>query len=132
MQQSNVNAAPEIPMSSSVPPVTVNTTVPETPPIMPSKPKKNWVMLSLIAVIIVLLIVAGGVFVLLRKNTTTPIAQKTNIVVSSPSPTPVTSNNVDAVLNNTDTSMQQSIDQANTDLNQISNINTSQDTNTGL
>lgn len=55
-----------------------------------------------------------------------PKAQPTIII------SPVTTANADQTLNTTDSTMQQSINQANTDLNDLNSIDSTQDTTNGL
>lgn len=54
-----------------------------------------------------------------QNNSTVPTA--------TPGITPVTASNADQTLNNTDASMQQSLTQMNTDLNDLNNVDTTQD-----
>jgi len=63
-----------------------------------------------------------------------PSTSPTSSAAMQPIPvlSPVTSSNVDQTLNTTDTTMQQSIDQANNDLNQVNSINPAQDNTNGL
>lgn len=93
-----------------------------------------------IAVVLILL-VGGGVYALLRHSKTpnstivqqtTPVVSPTTALQPTPVISPVTSGNVDQTFDNTDTTMQQSVNQANTDLQSINGIDTSQDNTSGL
>jgi len=91
-----------------------------------------------IAVFVILILVMGG-YILFSRNktqnnaiTTNQQSQKTaQNKIMSPAPTnaiaPVTAANSDQTLSNTDTNMQQSFDQMNTDLNDLNNVDTTQD-----
>lgn len=60
------------------------------------------------------------------------VSQTSAVQPTTPIISPVTSSNVDQTLSNTDSTMQQSIDQANTDLNLVNNIDQTQDNTNGL
>lgn len=106
----------------------------------PSKGKSK-MLLIVIIIIVVLLIAGAAAYFFMHKNAPTPqpMVKKESMVpspttASLPTPviTPVTTANVDQTLNNTNTSMQQAVNQVNTDLNSISSINSSQDSTAGL
>jgi hypothetical protein len=94
-------------------------------------------MFFIIAIALIVIITGVG-YVALSKHSTPPqtLTQKANVhtVSAEPSPgvTPVTAANVDQTLNNADSTMQQTVNQANTDLNSVSNIDSSQDSTSGL
>lgn len=103
---------------------------PAPTPQNPSSKNKN---IFIFGGIIVILLIAGISYYFSGHNQPTPVAP-TNVAQSttstgsqSPTVTPVTASNVDQALNNTNTKIQNSINQANTDLNDISNIDTTQD-----
>ena len=98
-------------------------------------------MMPIILTIILLIIIIVAVFFLIQKKSPAPqaLSHKQSMVITptsagpaTPVITPVTAANVDQTLNNTDTSMQQAVNQVNTDLNSISSINPSQDSTSGL
>lgn len=94
--------------------------------------KMMYVLFGVVALMIVL--GAGVVFMMIKKGVPSynPTSTTAPTYTAAPSATPISTSNVDQTLGNTDNSVQQSIDQANTDLNQVSNVNSAQDTNTGL
>lgn len=110
-----------------------------------SEPKSHSSMLlysGIAFIVIVLLSVGGNLLFAHHKSQTTltipaqqTIQQVQNTTQSlSPTPviSPVTSANVDKTLDNTDTTMQQSMNQVTSDLKDINNINASQDNTSGL
>lgn len=96
------------------------------------QPKKGNSLVYFAVLLVVLLVVGAAFFVILGKNKTNysnkSATLNTNTKnIASPSATPITANNVDQTLDNTNSSVQQSIDQANNDLNQINSIDKSLD-----
>ncbi|MDE2026850.1 MAG: hypothetical protein KGJ07_10290, partial [Patescibacteria group bacterium] len=112
-----------------------------TPPTVDNPPAKGKSKVFVIVIIIVLiLVVAAGAYLFLTRKSS-PVAMntqhtmtKTTTVTTAPSPeiTPVTEANVDQTLSNTDTTMQTAMNQANADLNSVSQIDSTQDNTTGL
>lgn len=112
---------------------------PQTQPVT-TPPKSNKAGLYL-SIILIIFVVFSGIYLMLQKPTTNPKSnQQTLQRTSSPTPimqptttvSPVTTSNVDSTLDKTDTSIQQSIDNANADLDSINNIDNSQDSTSGL
>ena len=102
------------------------------PPVSEKKSVSKWLYV-LLGLALIVLLSAVGYFVLLSKNNSSKQAIRTApAITTNPTPTPISQANVDQTLTNTDTSLQQSTDQANTDLNQINSISTNQDTTNGL
>ncbi len=87
---------------------------------------------------ILVIVVLAGLYLLRPKGPDQSQSQNktttTTMTQSAPQPgvNPVTSANVEQTLNNTDTQMQQSINQANSDLQEINNIDKTQDSTNGL
>lgn len=61
-----------------------------------------------------------------------PTVIPTSVIQPTPVISPITSSNVDQTLNTTDSTVQQSIDQANSDLDKVNNIDQTQDSTNGL
>ncbi len=97
------------------------------------KPKSKTALYVILGAIVALLLL-GGYFLFSRRNRNQSTVSQQNTQTLSPSPqiTPVTPVNADQTLNNSDATMQQAINQANSDLNSISNIDQSQDSTSGL
>ena len=93
-------------------------------------------MVYAIAAFVLVVVIVGAVYLMLPKTSvapTTPARQTAQPNQGTQTTqTKVTPSNVGQTLQNTDTTMQQAIDQANSDLNDISKINTSQDSTSGL
>lgn len=98
---------------------------------------------SIVIGVILVIFIAAGSYTLLHRSTRTQSTgttqalptqknEPTSLTKQTPVISPVTSSTVDQTLNNTDTTMQNSINQANTDLNQINSVDTSQDNTNGL
>ena len=130
-QTSTPQASAGIP-NSVTPPKTTSANTPSG--------KKSKTIYIVTAIILVILIAGGAYFFMTRhvspqqsgkqqamQSVPTQVMQK-----KSPAVTPVTAANVDQTLHNADTTMQQTINQANADLNSVSTINTSQDSTSGL
>jgi len=90
-------------------------------------------------IIIVFLVGACAFFFITKqtpkKNPTLAQQPTTQTIPSTPATpvvSPVTASNVDQTLNNTDATMQQTINQANDNLTSVSTIDTSQDSTSGL
>ncbi|HVA96323.1 MAG TPA: hypothetical protein VND99_01590 [Candidatus Acidoferrales bacterium] len=145
-------ASPETPSEIATPPPTetpqtaspttpVATTAVPTAGDKPATPKGKSKMLIIIIIIVLIIIVAAGAYLFLTRKAspqamnTQNTTQKTSMV-SPAKPTaevtPVTAANVDQTLNNTDSTVQSAVDQANTDLNSVSQVDSSQDSTTGL
>lgn len=116
------------PPSSEEPRILTSETTP------PGKPKGTYFVVG----IAVIIIIVGGAYITMTKHNAKPTTLTQNIntqtasVTPSPGVTPVTPANVDQTLNNVNTTMQQTVNQANTDLTNVSNIDTSQDNTSGL
>lgn len=108
----------------------------------PSSPSKKSNLVPVVIIIVVLLLLLiGGAFVVMHKtapapqpaaNKTSMIVKPTSTALPTPIITPVTAANVDSTLNNTDSSVQKAVTQANTDLNSINSIDTTQDSTNNL
>ena len=142
MQQDNpvTNVPPlETETMVSMPPQAAPSTL---PPVVstPEKPKIPNVVFVLLIIVISLIIGASIFFIFIKMKTPTPVtsAVKTQTTTAvtpqrvTPTATPITQNNVDQTITNTDSTVSASIDQANTDLNQVNSINTNQDSTNGL
>lgn len=115
-----------------------------TPPLQPEIQSKSQGMKSvylIIALIVVIILGVGGYLLLSNSKTSKTISQvKPNEIQTTPTPStqptpvisPVTSANADQTLNNTDTNIQQSVNQANSDLNGLNSIDQSQDNTNNL
>ena len=122
-------------------PVAANTTSPiATPPKTKGKPKG---MIVIVVVILLFIIIAGAYFFMTKQNNPKPMAmtQPAKQVTPTPIPptnvptpviSPVTTGNVDQTLNNSDATVQQASNQATTDVNSVSKINSTQDSTNGL
>lgn len=132
---------PEVP-TTPTPAATqpINATPPQpiaTPEVHASNPSSKMVYIILGVLVLIVVVGAAGLFLLYKKA---PIAYTPSQVAGSPTPSyspspvasPVTPSNVDQTLNTTDGAIQSSVNQANTDLNQVNSTNSSQDTTTGL
>ena len=101
-------------------------------------PKSNKNNLYLWIILIVFMICAGTFLILQSKTTKTNNNQQmtqnpsTNMKQPTSTISPVTASNVDSVLVNTDTAIKESIDQANTDINSVSSIDSYQDSTNNL
>ena len=80
--------------------------------------------------LIIIIVAAIPLYLLSKKTPSTP--PTTTTVVTSPSPEPLTPDNADETLQKADTSIQSALDQTSTDLNAVSQIDSSQDSTTGL
>jgi len=106
----------------------------------PPPPKKSKAMLFMMIIVLLIIIAAGAYFfftkaglhnsytqgAMIKKTTMAPVTKPTAKV------TPITSANVDQTLNNADAAMQQAMNQADTDINSVNQIDTTQDSTTGL
>lgn len=110
---------------------------------LPQKDTSSSTLVYAAITIFVIVILGIGGFLLLShhkaKNEennamTRQSIQNAPITSTQPTPviSPVTSGNVEQTLNNTDSTMQQSMNQANTDLNSVNGIDKSQDNTSGL
>ena len=115
--------------------------VPEVGNVSAETPSQNSKLPIIIgAICLVVILILGGLYFYHKFNkgqltSKSPQTVQTKpTVLGQPTPiiSPVTASNVDQTLHNTDTAVQQSINQANTDLNKINNINQSQDSTNGL
>lgn len=91
----------------------------------------------ILTVIFIVLIVAVSFLVYKKVLHKSPVlTQNTNNLKTTSKPTPVispvTASNADQTLSNTNAAIEQSINNANTNLSSLSSINTSQDSTTGL
>ncbi|SRR6266568_1352806 len=131
----------DAPASTAPTPNPVATTAPiATPPQTKGKPKG---LIVVVVVILLFIIIAGAYFFMTKQNTPKPIAmtqpskQVTPTLISPtnvPTPiiSPVTTGNVDQTINTSDATVQQASNQATTDVNSVSTINSSQDSTNGL
>lgn len=132
---------PVIPQQAPLAPNPMVTAAPVTPNANQSQGKSKS-MYIVIGAILVILVIGGGLL-FITSHHAAPVqpmmAQKTPptqapAITGVPTPviSPVTAQNVDQTLSNTDSKMQQAVNQANSDLNNISTINASQDSTSGL
>lgn len=126
--------SPSFPASSPIP---TPVSSPTTPPTKHGSSK----MMIIAIIIIVLLLIGAGAFFFMHKQAPqqmnsmpqpTMQPKPTTSAQIVPTISPVTSANVDQTLNNADTKMQQVVSQANSDINSVNSINTSQDSTNGL
>ncbi len=90
--------------------------------------------------LVVLILVAGGLYMFFYGKIATnsalkpvvPAINPTSQTQSSPAAQIVTEANIDQTLDNTDKTMQKSINQATSDLNDVSKIDSTQDSTNGL
>lgn len=131
-------------MTENIQPVSANPNRTDIPNIQPeaSAPKNstNYLMYAGLFIFIILILGMGGYILFTKSNKqnsmsalnnnqpyqnnvkNTPISNVPTIGV-----TPVTSANADQTLNSTNINMQNSINQANTDLNDLNNVDSTQD-----
>jgi len=131
---SDMQQAPVVPIpSSTVPPVGAAIAQPPQ--------KKSKAMLFMMIIILLIIIAAGAYFFYMKAGshslsyTQGAMVKKTTMIpVSKPTThiTPITPANVDQTLNTTDATMQQAMNQADADLNSVNQIDTTQDSTTGL
>ncbi len=107
----------------------------------PDASNKSSIKGIIILTVIFIIFISAVSFLIYKKvmNKTSPaLTQNTTSLNKSkslkPTPviSPVTVSNADQTLSNTNTVIEQSINQANSDLSSLSSINTSQDSTTGL
>ncbi len=117
-------------------------TAPTTPLAPPAKGKPK-AMIVIIVMVLVFIAAAGGYLYMTMQNQQKPMAPKAPPAVVNPTavpvtapPTPaispVTTGNVDSTLNNSDAKVKEATDQAQTDLNSVKKVNSSQDSTSGL
>lgn len=92
----------------------------------PNMQKYKFTIISLI----IILIAAIPLLLLSKKTSPKPISQTIQAV--SPTTAPLTPQNADTTLDQEDQQIQQSLNQTDTDLNTVSQIDTSQDSTAGL
>ncbi len=125
-----------MPSASSVAPV-VSPEGTATPTVVSGSPNGSKISNVVLFVIVVILglAIGLGVYFLFVKNLTskTPVTKATTApFIGGPTATPLSQDKLDETITNTDTNVQGSVDQANTDLNQVNSINTNQDSTNGL
>jgi uncharacterized protein HemX len=108
----------------------------------PAQKGKSKMLIIIIIIVLIIIVAAGAYLFLTRKlspqamnmqhNTMQKTAMAPTNTAPSPTNTPVTSANVNQKLDSTDTAIQQAISQANTDINSVSQINSSQDNTSNL
>ncbi len=108
-------------------------------PSMPAHSNRSSWLLYVVIAIALLILVGGGAWVLLTKNTNPQANQSAHVIPTAvlvtptiiPSPTPVispiTPQNADQSLSNTENNIDQSLQQATQDMNSMNQINSSQD-----
>jgi len=129
-------------------PVVTETPTPTIPPTTVTNSSNSSKTMYLIIGFVILVLIGMGAYILfpgkymMSKKATTasqqnapsglPSSSQSGANQPIPVISPITSANVDQTLNNTDTTMQQSIDQANSDLNKVNSIDQTQDSTNGL
>jgi hypothetical protein len=146
-QQGTTQPTPGVAQPSPVNPVPTQQGIPTPLASAPqvnqnSSQGKSKSMYILIGIILLIIVFGGGTLFFMSHHSPAAqpmIAQKASptaapAITGVPTPviSPVTAANVDQTLDNTDSQMQQTVTQANSDLNSISNIDTSQDNTSGL
>lgn len=116
------------------PPADLSVTSTPSEPIKSTSKSSSKLVYAILIIILLILIAVAGYLIMMRKSAAPANTKQNPGTVTTPtfpptSPTtaPVSSGNVDQTLSTTDTSMQESINQANTDLIQVNSINTTQD-----
>lgn len=87
---------------------------------------------TLISLFIILLAAIPLLVLSNKKPTTQQPTSQTAVVSPTPTVVPLTASNADTTFNKADQQMQQTLNQADTDLQTVNQINTSQDSTSGL